>query len=92
MGSFSFSDIMMGSCEETARLLSDYADHELPLRRRLRLRIHFAFCERCRAVLAGLEATLASLRALALVEPPPDPELPGRVVERIRSQGPGRNR
>ncbi len=39
----------MLSCKETARLISDRLDRNLPLRRRIALRLHLAMCYPCRA-------------------------------------------
>ena len=38
----------MLSCKEAARLISDRLDRELPLGRRIALRLHLAMCSACR--------------------------------------------
>ena len=75
---------LVADCLETRDALSDLADGELDGRRRLRVRLHLAMCRHCRAVWRTLQATIASLRELGAVEPPPDPALAAEVARRIR--------
>jgi hypothetical protein len=49
------------SCEEAARELSDAIDGELPLLRRLRLRMHLILCRPCAAMEASLRDTVQLL-------------------------------
>ena len=46
----------MISCSESARLISEGLDRELPLWRRLGLRLHLAMCARCRTYRRQVEA------------------------------------
>jgi anti-sigma factor RsiW len=79
--------MLSASCEEAARHLSDYTEGELGAFRRWRVARHLAICERCRAALRTLGATMATLRALGGVEPAPAPDLPAAVRRRIE-EGP----
>jgi anti-sigma factor RsiW len=77
------------TCHETADRLSDYVDGELEGRTLARVRRHLGRCDRCRALLASLERTLAGLRALGSTEA----DLPAQatvdaVLARIRGPGP----
>ena len=63
---------MLG-CDEVERLLSDYEDGALPLRKRLAVKAHLVMCAGCRSLGRSLRATLSSLRALR-DEPLPDEE------------------
>jgi predicted anti-sigma-YlaC factor YlaD len=71
------------SCEETARLLSDYADGELRGLRRWGVEAHLAVCEGCRTVYRSLTATVETLRALGQVDPGAQPQLVEAVRWRI---------
>jgi predicted anti-sigma-YlaC factor YlaD len=74
---------LSASCDETARLLSDYADGDLRAFRRWRVEAHLAACAGCRAVYGGLVTTVETLRALGQVKPEPQPELAEAVRRRI---------
>jgi len=39
---------IMLSCKETSRLISEELDHELPLYKRVMLRMHLAMCKGCK--------------------------------------------
>lgn len=79
----------MGSCAETALLMSDYADAELRGFRRWRVARHLAACDRCRAMYEALVATIRGLRSLRDAEPEARPGFVEGVVARIRSEGGG---
>jgi predicted anti-sigma-YlaC factor YlaD len=74
---------LSASCDETARLLSEYADAELRIFRRWRVEAHLAACEGCRTVYRTLVATVETLRALAEIEPEAQPQLVEDVRRRI---------
>jgi anti-sigma factor RsiW len=74
---------LSASCDETARLLSEYADGELHPFRRLRLDAHLAACEGCRTVYRTLVATVETLHALGEIDPEPQPQLAEAVRRRI---------
>ena len=74
---------LSASCDETARLLSEYADGELRGLRRWRVEAHLAACEGCRTVCRSLVATVDMLRALGEVEPEAQPRLVEAVRRRI---------
>jgi anti-sigma factor RsiW len=57
------------SCDETALLLSEYADGELGYLRRWRVEAHLAACDGCRAVYRALLETVQILRVLSSVDP-----------------------
>jgi anti-sigma factor RsiW len=78
---------LSASCDETARLLSEYADGELRAFRRWRIEAHLAACEGCRAVYRSLIATVDVLRALGQVGPDEQPQLAEAVRRRIDFQG-----
>jgi predicted anti-sigma-YlaC factor YlaD len=74
---------LSASCDETARLLSEYADGELRAFRRWRIEAHLAACEGCRTVYHTLVVTVETLRALGEVEPEPQLGLAEAVRKRI---------
>jgi anti-sigma factor RsiW len=76
---------LSASCDETARLLSEYADGELRGFRRVRVEAHLAACEGCRAVYRTLVATVETLHALGEVEPEAQPRLAETVRRRIET-------
>lgn len=51
------------SCQEASRLLSQREDQPLPLRERLVLRLHLAFCDACSNVARQFEALRGAMRA-----------------------------
>jgi hypothetical protein len=52
------------TCQEASRLLSQQMEEPLPLRRRLMLRLHLAYCAACTNVSRQFEALRLALRAL----------------------------
>jgi predicted anti-sigma-YlaC factor YlaD len=74
---------LSASCDETALLLSEYADGELGHLRRWRVETHLAACEGCRTVYRALLETVEALRAVGRVEPEPRPQLAEAVRRRI---------
>lgn len=74
---------LSASCDETALLLSEYAEGELGHVRRWRVEAHLAACDGCRAVFHVLLETIQTLRALGEVEPEAQPELAEAVRKRI---------
>lgn len=42
--------MLMLTCQQASRLLSQQEDAPLPLGKRMRLRLHLAFCDACRNV------------------------------------------
>jgi predicted anti-sigma-YlaC factor YlaD len=77
---------LSASCDQTARLLSEYAEGELRGFRRWRVEAHLAACEGCRTVYSSLTATVEMLRTLGKVEPEPQPQLAEAVRRRIDPQ------
>ena len=74
---------LRASCDETAQLLSEYADGDLPAYRRWRVEAHLAACEGCRTVYRSVVATVDILRALGEFEPEAQPQLAEAVRRRI---------
>jgi hypothetical protein len=66
--------------------MSAFAEGELTGYRRWRVARHLARCEMCAALYQSLLSTLESLRGLGRGEPEPDPNLPGRVIERLENE------
>lgn len=66
--------------------MSSYLEGELTGYRRWRVARHLARCEKCRALYRSFLATLDALRGLGREEPAADPDLPSRVVERLRDE------
>jgi hypothetical protein len=75
-----------GSHGETARSISAYADGELTGYRGWRVARHLARCEKCQALYRSFLTTLESLRGLGREEPPPNPDVASRVLERLRDE------
>jgi anti-sigma factor RsiW len=76
---------LSASCDETALLLSEYADGELGHFRRLRVETHLAACEGCRTVYRALLETIEALRALGQIEPEAQSQLADAVRRRIET-------
>jgi anti-sigma factor RsiW len=74
---------LSASCDETALLLSEYADGELGHLRRWRVEAHLATCDGCRVVYRALLETVQALRALGEIEPEAQPALVEAVRRRI---------
>lgn len=51
-------------CEDVYRQASDALDGEVSAWRRMQIRMHLAFCTRCRAMQRSLERTVALLRRM----------------------------
>jgi len=79
-------EVVIGSCEAAAALLSELADGEGHGLRLARARLHVALCSRCAGVVAELDATIEALRGLGRARPDPHPELVPAVIERIRRE------
>lgn len=62
----------MMSCKDVTALASQYVDGELPIARRLGLRMHVAMCRHCRRFLRQLRTTLELLGTLG---EPTEPEV-----------------
>jgi anti-sigma factor RsiW len=61
----------MLSCKEVSHLASDYLNRDLPLRRRLAVRLHLLMCDGCTRYVAQMRAAIALLKTMAA--PSPDP-------------------
>jgi anti-sigma factor RsiW len=72
-----------GSHGETARHMSAFAEGELGGYRGWRVSRHLARCHKCQALYRSFLATLASMRELGRLDPPPDEEFVARVTERL---------
>jgi len=51
------------TCQQASRLLSQAEDETLPLGKRLRLRLHLAYCDACRTVSRQFESLRLAMRA-----------------------------
>ena len=54
----------MMSCKDVANLASDYLEKDLPLLRRLSLRLHLFMCTDCRRFVQGIRTLAGSASAL----------------------------
>ena len=52
------------SCQQASRLLSQHEDAPLPFGRRLRLRLHLAYCDACTNVSRQFAAIRLAMRRL----------------------------
>jgi len=52
------------TCQQASRLLSQAEDEALPWAKRLRLRLHLAYCDACRTVSRQFESLRLAMRAL----------------------------
>lgn len=66
----------MLKCHHVMHLSSDYLDGNLPLHRRLAIRLHLFICEACRRYLRQLRATVDALGGLSA------PEVPEEALQR----------
>lgn len=72
------------NCEETQNQLSAYLDGGLDEARHRMVEEHLAGCSHCRAELAALRRTIASVSGLGSVEPPPG--FSQRVMAQVRDE------
>jgi len=63
----------MLSCREVSHLASDYLNRDLPLRRRLAVRLHLMMCEGCTRYIAQMGAAIALLRQMGATPPEAEP-------------------
>jgi anti-sigma factor RsiW len=54
----------MMSCRELVELITDYLEGSMPLRERMRVRLHLFLCDGCRAYLEQMRATVRATGAL----------------------------
>lgn len=52
----------MMKCREVAEIASDYLDHELGAWPNIQMRLHLLACRHCRAYVANLRFTIATLQ------------------------------
>lgn len=81
---------LMLSCKDATRAVSEGLDHELPLVRRLSLRLHVAMCGFCRAYARQVRTLDALVRQRFRDGPPPPPEqtppvLPPEARQRLEA-------
>ena len=62
------------TCEDTAPLISELMDHDLPLRKRLRLKMHLAMCGVCNFYQTQLEVIRTLSRKLGGEDTPTQKE------------------
>jgi len=74
----------MGSCHETAELLSAHIEQDVPLTQRGRVRRHLDRCSACQAVLRSLRRVVAELRALRHDDDVSFPSVGDAVLTRVR--------
>ena len=63
----------MLSCRDVSRVASDYLNRDLPLRRRLAVRLHLLMCDGCTRYVAQLRAAIALLRQVGLPDQETEP-------------------
>jgi predicted anti-sigma-YlaC factor YlaD len=61
----------MLTCREVSLSASDYLERNMPLRRRVSVRLHLVMCKHCRALVDQLAVCVRSLRSLQNKEPEP---------------------
>ena len=74
----------MMSCREVTELASQYVDRELPIAKRMAMRMHVTMCVHCRRFVRQLRATLELLRSLG--EPPEPVVVSEAVVASFRAR------
>jgi anti-sigma factor RsiW len=70
-------------CRDIPELASDYLDHQLPVRRRLAMRLHLFICVNCRVYLSQLRQTVGLLHRLP--QRPPAPETEDAVLAALHA-------
>ncbi len=70
--------------KEIRQMLSSYLDNAVSHAERSEIEKHLSVCENCRTALADLERTLAHLKSLPEVEPPP--WLTAKIVAQVRDE------
>ncbi|HXH89719.1 MAG TPA: zf-HC2 domain-containing protein [Gaiellaceae bacterium] len=76
----------MGSCHETAELLSAHIEQDVPLTQRGRVRRHLDRCSGCQTVLRSLRRVVAELRALRHDDDVSFPSVADAVLARVRHE------
>ncbi|NJD55889.1 MAG: DUF2275 domain-containing protein, partial [Nitrospirae bacterium] len=71
-------------CSAVRQKIADYFEGTLPLDERKQLEDHLAVCEQCRSHASDITKTIAALKGLE--EVPPPPWLTRKVMERIRTE------
>jgi hypothetical protein len=74
----------MKECREIRELLSQLVDGEIPVDLRAKVDRHLSVCPSCRSAFNELKQTVALLRGLEPVQPPP--WLEGRIMTRVREE------
>ncbi len=82
----------IGSCHETAELLSAHIEQDMPLTRRGRVRRHLDRCSACQAVLRSLRRVVAELRVLRHDDDVSFPSVADAVLARVRHEELGGSR
>jgi len=54
----------MISCRDIAKLSSQYLDKDLPLIKRMRIKVHLMMCIHCRRFMKQLQATINTVKCL----------------------------
>jgi predicted anti-sigma-YlaC factor YlaD len=67
----------MMSCREVTELASQYVDRDLPIAKRMAIRMHVAMCAHCRRFVRQLRATLELLHTIGK---PSEPAVVGDAV------------
>ncbi len=68
---------------EIRRRLSDYLDNAVSAKEKSEIEAHLAACRSCRGALADLERTIAHMKSLPEVEPPP--WLTAKIMARVKA-------
>lgn len=82
------SELLFGSCSETADHMSEYLDGELDGSIRRRLRRHLFVCKVCRPLYESLRRAVTAIREQPPEAASADPALVADVMDRIRSLPP----
>jgi hypothetical protein len=73
----------MLTCEQLAELVTDYIECWLPMRQRLRFRLHIILCSACRRYLNQMRLTIRTLKSLP--RRAPRPAMEQELLRRFRS-------
>jgi predicted anti-sigma-YlaC factor YlaD len=73
----------MLNCKQLTELVTDYLEHKMSLRDRLRFQMHLGMCRHCRAYLRQMKLTIETLGHLP-AEPMPD-DVRSELLQRFKS-------
>jgi predicted anti-sigma-YlaC factor YlaD len=73
---------VMLTCQQVDSFLYDFHEGNLSFAQNMKFKFHLSMCSDCQAYIAGYKQTIASLKAGAIIERPPQ-KIPEDLVQAI---------